>query len=161
MHRAWKSITGIAIVSTLVLLFYLWLVSIGLWTDFPPSTNYYDLQATAFSHGQLALEVQPDAALLALENPYEPGEREGIPVLWDATLYDGKYYLYWGPAPALLLAVLKIFYSREIGDNILTFLFLCGAFLFLVRIIVDLWKTYFPDIPGAILLGSIALAGLI
>jgi hypothetical protein len=161
MHRAWKSITGIAIVSTLVLLFYLWLVSLGLWTDFPPSTNYYDLQATAFSHGQLALEVQPNAALLALENPYEPGNREGIPVLWDATLYEGKYYLYWGPAPAILLAVLKLFYSREIGDNILTFLFLCGAFLFLVWIIVDLWKTYFPEIPGAILLGSIALAGLI
>jgi hypothetical protein len=161
MHRAWKSITGIAIVSTLVLLFYLWLVSLGLWTDFPPSTNYYDLQATAFSHGQLALEVQPDATLLALENPHEPEDREGIPVLWDATLYEGKYYLYWGPAPAILLAVLKLFYSREIGDNILTFLFLCGAFLFLVSIIVDLWKTYFPEMPGAILLGSIALAGLI
>lgn len=161
MHRAWKLITGIAIVSTLVLLFYLWLVSLGLWTDFPPSTDYYDLQATAFSHGQLALEVQPDAALLALENPYEPADRESIPVLWDATLYEGKYYLYWGPAPAILLAILKLFYSREIGDNILTFLFLCGAFLFLVWIIMDLWKTYFPEIPGAILLGSIALAGLI
>src|SRR6187455_485414 len=102
MHSAWRSITGVIIVSGLVLLFYLWLVTLGLWTDFPPSTNYYDLQANAFLHGQLALEVEPDPALLALENPYEPADRENIPVLWDATLYQGKYYLYWGPVPAVL-----------------------------------------------------------
>jgi hypothetical protein len=161
MQRDWKSITSISILSSLIILFYLWCVSLGLWKDFPPSTNYYDLQATAFRHGQLSLEVEPDPALQALENPYEPANREGIPVLWDATLYKGKYYLYWGPAPALLLTILKFFYIREVGDNILSFLFLSGTFIFLVFIILDIRKTYFPDMPQTVILASIAIAGLV
>ena len=98
-----------ALAAGLVLLAYVWWVSLGLWSPWTPSTNYYDLMATAFRHGQLALEVEPDPALLALEDPYEPANREGIPVLWDATLYKDKYYLYWGPAPALFLTVIKFF----------------------------------------------------
>ena len=140
MQKDWKSISIFTIASGLIILFYLWLVSLGLWKDFPLSTNYYDLQATAFHDGQLSLEVEPDPSLLALENPYEPANRENISVLWDATLYKGKYYLYWGPAPAFLLALVKFVFTREIGDNILTFLFLAGTFIFLVLIIYDVWK---------------------
>ena len=70
----------------------------GLWTTWLNRTSYYDLLATAFSHGQTALEVQPDPALLKLENLYELNSREGIPFLWDASLYKGKYYLYFQEA---------------------------------------------------------------
>src|SRR6185369_421754 len=165
MQNEWKSVKSarvqVGIIVGLVILYYLWCVTLGLWTDFPPSTNYYDLQAAAFRHGQLALEVQPDPALLALQDPYEPADRENVPVLWDATLFEGKYYLYWGPVPALMLAGVKLFYTREIGDNLLTFAFLSGTFIFLTLIILDLWKAYFPAAPRFILLASIALAGLI
>ncbi len=161
MQKDWKSISIFTIASGLIILFYLWLVSLGLWKDFPLSTNYYDLQATAFHDGQLSLEVEPDPSLLALENPYEPANRENISVLWDATLYKGKYYLYWGPAPAFLLALVKFVFTREIGDNILTFLFLAGTFIFLVLIIYDVWKNYFPEIPPFIILASIILAGTV
>ncbi|MBK9207526.1 MAG: hypothetical protein IPL71_04155 [Anaerolineales bacterium] len=145
----------------LVILAYVWWVSLGLWTVWPKTTNYYDLMASAFRHGQLELEVKPDPALLALEDPYEPTNREGIPVLWDATLYEGKYYLYWGPVPALLLSIIKFFYVNEIGDNILTFFFIAGTFIFLTLIILALWKNYFQELPRRIILLSIALVGLI
>lgn len=165
MQTALKSIKNASfravLLSGFIILFYLWLVTLGLWKDFPPSTNYYDLQATAFQHGQLALEVQPDPALLALEDPYEPNDRENIPVMWDVSLRNGKYYLYWGPVPALLLALVKPIYAKEIGDNILTFIFLTGTFVFLTLTILDLQKTYFKEMPHSLLLGSIALAGLI
>ena len=144
-----------------IILAYVWWVSLGLWTTWPESTNYYDLMATAFSHGQLALEVKPDPALLALEDPYEPNNREGVPVLWDATLYKEKYYLYWGPAPALLLTLVKFFYTNEIGDNALTFFFIAGLFIFLTLLILELWKNYFQEIPHWIILLSIILAGFI
>ncbi len=161
MQKDWKSISIFTIASGLIILFYLWLVSLGLWKDFPPSTNYYDLQATAFHDGQLALEVEPDPALLGLENPYEPANRENISVLWDATLYKEKYYLYWGPTPALLLTLVKFVFAREIGDNILTFLFLAGTFIFLVFITYKVWKDYFSEIPRPIILASIILAGTV
>ncbi len=70
---------GIIIVSIITL--YIWITSMGLWTTWPNRTSYYDLLATAFSHGQTALVVQPDPALLALENPYELSNRDGTPLL--------------------------------------------------------------------------------
>ena len=72
------------VLALFIILVYIWCVTFGLWNTWPKSTNYYDQLATSFSHGQLALEVEPDPALLMLENPYEPGNREGIPFPLDA-----------------------------------------------------------------------------
>ena len=154
---------GVSVLSAVVILYYVWCVTIGLWTKWPYETNYYNLQAAAFSHGQIALEVQPDPALLAFKgfDLYEPDNREGIPVLWDATLYKGNYYLYWGPAPAVFLAMVKLFYPKEVGDNILTFAFLAGTFLFMVLTILELWTRYYPKTPRWAVLLSIAFAGLV
>jgi hypothetical protein len=153
---------GVTVLGTAIILYYVWCVTIGLWTEWPHEMNYYDLQATAFSHGQLALEVQPDPALLALGmNACEPENRRGISTLWDATFYEGKYYLYWGPVPALLLTVVKLFYTGEVGDNVVTFAFLSGTFLFMTMIILELWKRYFSRTPHWAILLAIAFAGLV
>ncbi len=146
---------------SLIILAYVWCVSVGLWTTWPESTNYYDMLATSFSHGRLALEVKPDPALLALKDPYENISREGIPVIWDASLYQGKYYFYWGPTPALLLALIKRFYTNQIGDNILTLVFFVGMLIFLSLLILGLWKGYFPETPRWAVLLSIPFVGLI
>lgn len=144
-----------------VLVIYIWFVSIGLWTRWPNETSYYDMLATSFSHGQIALEVQPDPALLTLGNLYDPNSRVGIPMLWDATLFQGKYYLYWGPAPALFLTLVKEFYSAEIGDKPITFAFAVGTFVFMSLLLLDLWKKYFPEAPHWVILAGIAFAGLV
>lgn len=142
---------------------YLWYASAGKWQLTYNETSYYNLLASAFRHGQLALEVNPDPALLALkdESLYEPANREGIPVLWDATLYQGKYYLYWGPAPALLLTFVKFFYTYEVGDRFLTLFFLSGVLVFISLIILRLHKNYFNHIPNWAVLFAIVFAGLI
>jgi hypothetical protein len=75
------------------------------WT---PYTRYYDRQADAFLAGSLSLLEKPPAELLALANPYDYHNREGLGYLWDASLYRGKYYLYWGPVPALVAAGVKL-----------------------------------------------------
>lgn len=146
-----------------ILLIYIWFASDGLWKTLPNETNYYDLQANAFAKGQLALDVDPDPAFLAMpaEILYEPENRTGIPVLWDATLYEGKYYLYWGPSPALLLAPLKFFYSKDLGDKLLSIIFLTGTLLFLNLIILDLWRRHFSHIPRWAVLAAVAFAGLV
>jgi hypothetical protein len=144
-----------------VILVYVWYVSIGLWTTFPNETSYYDLLAAAFRNGQTYVDVTPDPALLALENPYEPRTREGISLLWDATLYNGKYYLYWGPAPALVLAIFKLFTPQEVGDKVITFLFTVGTFIFAVLLILDIWKKYFSSVPRWAVLVGILFMGLV
>jgi len=144
-----------------MILIYIWIISIGTWTTWPATTNYYDLLANAFSRGQLHLEEKPDPALVALDDPYNPDNREGIPALWDLTLYKGEYYLYWGPVPALLLAVIKPFYSTPVPDNILTFIFLAGLLFFQIMLILEIWKNYFQRSPAWIILLSISFTGLI
>ncbi|MCB0100861.1 MAG: hypothetical protein KDD74_02385 [Anaerolineales bacterium] len=156
---------GIALllVNTGIFLIYIWFVSAGLLKYFESETNYFDLQANAFAKGQLELDVTPDPALLAFtdESLYEPENRIGIPALWDATLYKGKYYLYWGPAPALLLAMVKPFYTPDIGDRLLVLIFLAGTLLFLNLIILALRKRFFAQIPNWAVVLAIAFAGLV
>ena len=144
-----------------ILFIYIWFTSVGLWTIWPNETSYYDLLASAFRNGDLALGVKPDPALLTLENLYEPGSREGIPMLWDATLYKGNYYLYWGPAPALFLAIIKLFYEEPVGDKVITFAFAAGTLFFTILLILEIWKRYFAEIPRWAVLAGMAFAGLV
>jgi hypothetical protein len=43
-----------------------------------------------------------DPQLLELDDPYDPALNRKVPILWDASLYKGRYYLYFGAVPALL-----------------------------------------------------------
>jgi len=154
---------SLLVLNTLIFLIYLWFGSDGLWKTMHNETNYYDLQANAFAKGQLELDVQPDPALLAFtdESLYEPSNREGIPALWDATLYNEKYYLYWGPAPALILTPLKFIYKPDLGDKLLTMLFMMGTLAFLNLTILSLWHRYFNQLPHWAVLAAVAFAGLV
>ena len=155
----WKYTSAILIV-LLIPLFYVWLISVGIWTTWPATTNYYDQLATAFQHHQLHLQQQPDPRLLQLSNPYDPSTRSGIPTPLDVSLYNGKFYLYWGPAPGLIISIFKPIFPIEIGDQYLVFLILSNIFIFETLIILKLTKLFFPDIPSWLISVSIFVAGL-
>ncbi len=77
--------------------------------------------ADGFRQGHLHLSVEPPAALVAQRNPFDPANRDLW--YWDASLYHGHYYLYWGPLPALLLAAAKTLFriSTAVGDEPVVF----------------------------------------
>jgi hypothetical protein len=58
---------------------------------------YYNLLADAFLHGQLNLRIIPNEML-------------------DLILYQGKYYLYWPPFPALLVLPLVAIFGAGFSD---------------------------------------------
>jgi len=148
-----------AVVACLILVYYVWLISLGTWRDWVSTTEYYDKLANAFLQGQVALLDQPKQALLELQDPYSIEQREGIPYLWDSSLYNGKYYLYWGPAPALVILPLKLATHAVVGDQYLTFGFLCGAFLFASLIAARLWIE-FPSLPPWTMVPALLALGL-
>ena len=121
----------------LVIAVYVWIVSVGYWTVWPESSDRYDMLATAFQHGKLALLEQPDSRLTELPNPYDCTERGSIPFLWDTLLFEGKYYLYFGPVPALVLGAAKVLIVQPIGDQYLVFAFLLGLFMFNSLLIIS------------------------
>jgi hypothetical protein len=136
-----------SVVVVAVIAVYLWIVSVGRWTSWPGSTEHYNLLAAAFLHGQTHLLIEPDPALLALEDPYDVDARSHIRILWDATLYDGKYYLYWGPVPALLLAGAKAVHPAEIGDEQLVFVMVSATLIMGAALVLSVWRYAFRDLP--------------
>lgn len=135
---------------------YFWFITIS----HDATSNYYSILATSFRNGEFSLPLKPDPALLALPNPYDPAARQGIKVPVDLSLYNGKFYLYWGPAPSVLLAVAQRFLPAKLGEVDLLFLFVCGIFLAQYLLIMHIWERFFPAIPRWIVVFSIFFAGL-
>ena len=65
-------------------------------------TFFTDQLASAFLRGEVHLGVPPARELLLAPDPFDPRLKPFW--YWDAALYQGKYYSYWGPVPALFLA---------------------------------------------------------
>jgi hypothetical protein len=161
LHRRWtnKAFNWIILCSVLqCLLVYFWYESAGT-MQFINNTSYYDMQAQAFLHGQLDLLQKPNPKLLALPDPYDPTQNSPYR-LHDAVLYNGKYYLYWGPFPALILAGMELVTNQTYSDSFLVLLFMTGYILFLSLILVELRRKTFPDSPNWILVSGILIGGL-
>ena len=144
-----------------ILVLYVWLGSFGLFNHLPTITAYYDKLATAFTHGSLALEEQPDPALVALEDPFDRSQWRGMDVPTDYSLYEGKYYLYFGPVPAAMLAIGKLLGFGAKGDQYPAFLFICGIFIVQSLLLLWLWKRYFPGLSAWLIPPCIFFVGLI
>lgn len=140
---------------------YVWFVSFGRWKNWPTISNKYDQLAIAFEHGSLALERNPDPALLALPNPYDPLARAKLKYPLDLSLYKGKYYLYFGPTPGLILAIIQPLTISAIGDQYLVFAFVSGIFLFQLLLILEIWKKFFQSVPAWVMSICIIFIGLI
>jgi hypothetical protein len=140
---------------------YIFFITAGTWGDWIATTAYYDKLAESFAAGRLWIEEKPDPALLALPNPYDPKARSGIPYPQDVSLYNGRFYLYFGPVPALILVFIKPFIGGSIRDQYLVFGFMTGIFVLQASLISSVWRRFFFDIPSWLLLPGILVSGLI
>jgi hypothetical protein len=147
-------------IAALVIMVYIWLVSSGTWTQWVSPTRYYANLAKGFENGNLFLPGAPDPRLSELPNPYDPVARKDIDVPVDLSYYNGKYYLYWGPVPSLIIVPIQIIFHGRVGDLQLTFAFACGIFLLLSILLIRIWDVYFQGLPKWLLGLSILLAGL-
>jgi hypothetical protein len=154
----WFATAGAA----LAIFISLWYITSGRMVTWTTSTNYLDRQANAFLAGQIPLLEKPPAALVALANPYQYQNRAGISgYIWDASLYKGKYYFYWGPVPALLVSAVKIFHPAwDIQDQFTIFFSIAGLAIVLAALFYRLQKKYFPGMPGWVVLGLTLLGAL-
>ena len=102
--------------------------------------QFYGYLGRAFAQGQLHLPVAPSKELLALKDPWDPA-LNGDLKLHDAALYKGRYYLYHGAGPAVVLfAPWRIVTGHDLPENFgvmllcfLAYLFLSGSLVLLLR----------------------------
>jgi hypothetical protein len=135
-----------AVGSMFCLLIYFWYITGGNWTWFHFS-HYYDMLASAFSQGSLSLLEKPSSELLALPNPYDYITREGVNYIWDVSLFKGKYFLYWGPAPAVIALIIKSFKDIMVEDQYLVMLFMSGLAITMALLFLRLRSHFFPKSP--------------
>lgn len=130
-------------------------LSAGFVEHWPVYGTYHDLQAEGFRLWQTHVPLTPAPELLAAENPYSPVNMR----YWvlDLSYYQGKYYIYWGPFPALLQAIAKSILGIRgmIGDHYLSLFFLCTGSIAGAYLLERVARRLFPSVSKAILALSI------
>ncbi len=110
----------------LVIGYYLW-ASLAF-TPISPN-GYYNYLVRGWQAGHLYTPIAVDPRLVALSNPYDPAVPEEIKV-HDMALYHGHYFLYHGPAPALLtIFPYRILTGQDLPEPVAVFLFASLGFI--------------------------------
>ena len=103
--RSWIEDAGLVLIAAGVIWFFMWTVrpleNGAPWWD-ERGDGYYNLQLRGFLKGQLNLDREVEPAMLVLADPWDPGQRAGLG-MHDASYYDGKYHMYFGVTPVLVL----------------------------------------------------------
>ncbi len=117
--------------------------------------HHYEYLADGFLHGHASLSVAPAPELARLADPFDPAANAPYR-LWDASLYGGKYYLYYGPTPALaLMAPWQALTGHVLPQRDAVALFACAGLGFLALLIAAVRRRHFPA------LGPLGLAGVV
>ncbi len=147
--------------------FYVWTVSQALPLPFGTTQGHYPALTDGFMAGRLSLLVKPHPKLLQLENAIEntydyPFDRPQY--FHDASLYKGKYYVYFGVTPVVLLFLpFRVLGLGNLPESAAVAVFMFGSVLFSLLTLSFLRRTEFPSIrrlPFEIFL-MLALGGAI
>jgi len=147
--RRWIVQAAIAFTVAIIGIIYVGLESGWHWIKWPATTTYYGMLGEAFTQGITYLQIEPARELSDLPNPYSPAARAslGLEGIANLSYYQGRYYLYWGPAPAVALAMLKILGAPIFTDSVVVFVAISFIFLFSALIIFRLKHVYFKGLP--------------
>lgn len=107
----------------------------------PP--GYYGLLTSALMEGHFNLNVTPDPLLFRLANPYAGPQGAARP--WDMSFYRGKFYIYYGVTPALILMLpWRLLTGTYLMETTATALFCFGGFLLSAVWLLSLRRRVFP-----------------
>ena len=112
--------------------------------------NFQNPIADALLSHQLSLKIEPQKDLLRLRDPYDPiaNDRFRAQGVHDLSLYKGKFYAYFGPAPAILLYIpFRVFQVGDLSPTIATLVFAALGFLFSLALFRVLVRWCCGDIP--------------
>ncbi len=101
----------------------------GNYRPYPPVNSHLADLGEGFLSGGLHLSKEPSRELLSLLDPYDPTANAGLRY-HDASLYNGRFYLYFGPVPALVAVPWRLATGHWPPDVLLVCVFLAGAAIF-------------------------------
>jgi hypothetical protein len=134
---------------------YFYFVSAGGLRNWPVYGTWLDLQADGFRQGHTYVALEPARELVAAANP-----RDRVNIRYwalDLSYFEGKYYTYWGPVPALVQAVVKslLGITRTIGDAYIGVVAACLSMWAGGLIIERMARRLFGGVPRLVLVFAI------
>jgi hypothetical protein len=121
--------------------------------------------ANALIHGRLAVRDTPPG-LAELPNPYDATQNaqwqapiDGPDSVHDLSLYDGKLYAYWGPAPALLVFAPARILGFAFSQSLAVALFGFASLIFGILTLFVLQRRFAPAAPAWKVNAAIILLG--
>lgn len=139
-------------VVVLALAFYAWTAATS--GDVFPGDHArdpYNLLTDAFVAGHTDLPLKPDPRLLALDDPYDPAQNQPFVTReqHDLSLHDGRFYAYWGAAPAVLLFLpWRALGVGDMSTTLAVLLFSSIGLLCSIALMVLLLRRWLPATPA-------------
>lgn len=126
----------------------------------PLLDGIYNEYVNSLIDGKLSLNSEPSEELKNLENPYDATQRSNVQYKWDAAYYNGKYYVYFGILPALILFIpLKVIFGYSLHIFIGVLLFSIGILINLIKSIKLIYKMWFNKLNFSYLI--LAIIGIL
>ncbi len=142
-----------------IIRFYFYFGTFGTF-QFYDQVNYYKFLMQSFVAGHLYMPQVPSPDLLKLADPYDPKQNAQY-VLPDASLYKGRYYLYFGPLPVIFFYLpYKYILRLDPSQPMCIIFFLSIGLIVQMLILARIKSKYFPDISDYQLAFAGLLAGL-
>lgn len=119
------------------------------------SDDLYNRLADGFLAGRTSFLEEPPVELAKLADPYDPAANAPYRKFHDISYYRGRYYLYFGPTPALvLLAPWKLLTGTSLPQNLAVVVFAWGSALLGVVLVRKLRDRFFQQLPGWMFAGA-------
>jgi len=119
--------------------------------------HHYEYLAEGFLHGHTYLSIDPSPELLKLKNPFDPAANAPYR-LWDASLYKGRFYLYFGPTPVLVMLPWRILTGHMLPQRLAAAAFAVIGLAALARLLWEVRRRHFPGLSD-LALGGIVFTG--
>jgi hypothetical protein len=110
--------------------------------------HYYEYLTEGFVHGHTFMAIAPAKELAALKDPYDPAQNRPYR-LADASYYRGRYYLYFGPTPAVVLMLpWRVITGSEMPERLAAAVFAVAALAGLGLLLLEIRARHFPALSG-------------
>jgi tetratricopeptide (TPR) repeat protein len=162
MNSAWKSLGAVCV---LVIGMFAYTAPLGSLESLSlnPADTYYNLLVQGFRDGHLCLKKEVPTGFARLADPYDPAANRvyrGLPYgLSDLSYYKGRFYLYFGVTPALILFWPFVALTGHYLFYRLAVTIFCSVGVAVsLGLLRALWRRYFAEVNvGGVAMCAVAL----
>lgn len=127
----------------------------------PRQMDYFNYLVSGFQKGSLALDIEVADALKASKNPYDPAMRSPGSAPHDVSYYKGRFYLYFGVVPVVLLFwPFRALTGCDLSMTCAAVIYGVGAFWLVAWLWLRVVRDHFPRASLATKLGGLVAVGL-